>query len=666
MTQSQIAPETTRLVRAAQAGSPGALDALVAEHLPLVYNIIGRALAGHPDVDDVVQDTMLRAIRGLPGLREPDRFRSWLIAIAYRQIQLYLRSRRALRQRRVPEPVELAEPDFADDAAAEIVVADQRRELVEAARWLDDGDRRLLGLWWQEASGDLTRNELASALDVAPKHAAVRVQRMKAQLDAARGVVRALRARPRCPELAEQVRRWNGVADPLWRKRLVRHVRECPACEPRRRGLIAPEELLLGIAALPVPAGLLAGLQAAPAKLSLLGLFQHKTVAVAAATTFAVGGGIAYAVYHETLPPGETITVTPTLAPRSAAPGIAGAISPPPAATSPAAASPVVLREIVVAPDGSDDGDGTPARPLATLGKAIATVQPGQTISLRGGTYRLTSPVSITTSGTSGEPIVLRGYRDERPVLDASGISADKWAITQHSSWWTIQGLEIKNARSHAYVCSACTHMVFRGLALHDNARSGLMLRDPGTAENQVLNSDFYDNGTGLSVQFGDGDGNLVRGNRSWGNAASGYDLGGFTSPVTVEYNWAYRNATNGFALAGGPSAGAPAHKLRHDVAWDNGGHGFTDDGAGGSASIVNSTAFRNGGAGFAFPVGSPLLRSDVAVGNERPDAPSGAEESAFRSTDPSSAEGPRRDDGSFPRTAFLVTGNGKGASMGG
>ncbi|MFF5291177.1 sigma-70 family RNA polymerase sigma factor [Paractinoplanes globisporus] len=645
-------------MRQAQAGRREALDELVTEHLPLVYNIIGRALAGHPDVDDVVQETMLRAIRGLPGLREPDRFRSWLVAIAYRQIQLYLRSRRATRMRRLPEAVEIADPDFADRATAEIVVADQRRELIEAASWLDDGDRRLLGLWWQEASGELTRGELAEALDVRPKHAAVRVQRMKAQLDLARGVVRALHARPRCPELGEQLRRWNGVADPLWRKRLARHIRECPACGSLGGGLVAPEDLLLGMAALPVPAGLVIG--ASQVKLSLLGLMQHKTMAVAAATTVAVGGGLAYAVYHETLPPGgETVTVTPTLA-RSAQPGVAGRVAPTP-----------FRKEIVVAPNGSDDGDGSSAQPLATLGKAVSIVRPGQTISLRGGTYRLSTPISITTSGTADEPIVLRNYRDERPVLDASGISADKWAITQHSSWWAVQGLEIKNSRSHAYVCSACTHMQFRGLAMHGNARSGLMLRDPGTADNQVLNSDFYDNGTGLSIQFGDGDDNLVRGNRAWDNDTSGYDLGDFGSPVTLEYNWAYRNTHNGFALAGGTVAAA--HSLRHDVAWDNGGPGFTDDGAGASISLVNSTAFRNGGAGFALPNGSPLLRSDVAVGNKTPATLSGTAvqsrndwAATFRSTDPTSAEGPRRADGSLPRTDFLVTGNGTGASMGG
>jgi RNA polymerase sigma factor (sigma-70 family) len=655
---------TQSLVRDAQAGHTDALEELLAEHLPLVYNIIGRALAGHPDVDDVVQDTMLRAIRGLPGLREPERFRSWLISIAYRQIQLYLRSRRTTQQRRAPAPVDLAlaEPDFADEAAAEIVVADQRRELIEAARWLDDGDRRLLGLWWQEASGELTRSELASALEVQPKHAAVRVQRMKAQLDAARGVVRALRARPRCAELTEQLRRWNGVADPLWRKRLTRHVRGCPACEPRRHGLVPPEELLLGMGALPVPAGLLLGLKATPVKLSLFGLLQHKTLTAATATTVALGGGIAYAVYHETLPPGgETVTVTPTLVPRSAAPGVAGR------------ASPVALRELIVSPKGSDDGDGSASRPFATLGKAISVVTAGQTISLRGGIYRLTSPIEIDTSGTADKPIVLRGYRDERPVLDAAGIAADKWAITQHSSWWSVQGLEIKGARSHAYVCGSCSHMVFRDLSMHDNGRSGLMLRDPGTAGNQVLNSDFFDNGTGLSVQFGDGSGNLLRGNRSWGNDAAGYDLGGFRSPVTVEYNWAYRNGQSGFVLAGRQSGAPPGHPLRHDVAWDNGGNGFTDDGAGAPVSIVNSTAFRNAAAGFAFPNGSPLLRSDVAVGNKTPARLSDTTQESrndwnatFRSTDPASAEGARRDDGALPRTDFLVTGNGTGASMGG
>ncbi len=74
-------------VIAAQAGDAHALDSLMSSYLPLVYNIVGRALNGHADVDDVVQETMLRAVRGLGDLRDPAAFRSWLVAVAIRQVR---------------------------------------------------------------------------------------------------------------------------------------------------------------------------------------------------------------------------------------------------------------------------------------------------------------------------------------------------------------------------------------------------------------------------------------------------------------------------------------------------------------------------------------------------------------------------------------------------
>ncbi|MET0415095.1 MAG: sigma-70 family RNA polymerase sigma factor, partial [Actinoplanes sp.] len=604
MTQSQVLPDTTRLVTAARDGDREALAELIAVHLPLIYNIIGRALDGDPDVDDVVQETMLRAIGSLPALREPGRFRSWLVSIAYRQIQLHIRACRLARQRRLPEPVDVPDPrgDFAERTAAELVVADQRRELLEAARWLDDGDRRLLGLWWQEASGELTRTELAAALDVRPKHAAVRVQRMKAQLDAARGMVRAMRARPRCPSLSEQLRRWDGVADPLWRKRLVRHVRDCPVCGLRREGLVAPEELLLGIAALPVPVAVATGFGGAFLKAG--SFLPHKLMAAAAAATVVVGGGLAYAVYHSPAP-AEDIAVAPPLpVVRPSAPGVvvqtreAAPASSATATTLPVAGLGVQRADIFVAPRGSDSGDGSEARPYGSIAKAVSEVRPGQTIALRGGTYRPSEGLEIKTSGTAAKRIVLSNYRDERPVIDAAGVPADQWTVTQSGSFWTVQGLEILNAKSHAYVCSACRANVFRRLAMHDNVRSGMMLRDDGTTGNQVLDSDFWANeGIGLGVQFGGGDGNLVRGNRFWGNGASGLDLK-FDDQVTVEYNWSYDNGGNGFVLTG-----AGAHRLRHNAAWDNRNHGFTDDAGDPAAlSLDNNTAFRNSRTGFALP----------------------------------------------------------------
>jgi parallel beta-helix repeat protein len=202
-----------------------------------------------------------------------------------------------------------------------------------------------------------------------------------------------------------------------------------------------------------------------------------------------------------------------------------------------------------------------------------------------------------------------------------------------------------------------------------------MMLRDDGTIGNRVLDSDFAGGGgIGLGVQFGSGDGNLVRGNRFAGNAASGLDLS-FGSPVKVEYNWSYDNGGNGFVLTG-----SGAHELRHNAAWDNQNHGFTDDAGGANAalSLTNNTAFHNGGTGFALPTSAVTLRSNTAVDNAAPvSAGAAAAQSrnswqqqppwtaaVFRSTDPAVAESTRPPTGKLPTTDFLTTGNGIGASM--
>ncbi|MFI6574634.1 RNA polymerase sigma factor [Nocardiopsis sp. NPDC050513] len=250
------------LVIAARAGDQRAMDALVAEYLPLVYNVVGRALDGHADVDDVVQETMVRAVRGLPRLRRPEDFRSWLVAIAMRQITDRGRARQRVlaRSRTLEESEEVADPggDFADLTVLRLELTGQRRETAEATRWLDQDDRRLLSLWWLEAMGELTRGELASALRLSNAHAAVRVQRVKERLSAARAVVRALDGRPLCADLAPLADRWDGRPGPLWRKRFSRHIRECASCGNAFTGQVPTERLLASFSLVPVPLALLA------------------------------------------------------------------------------------------------------------------------------------------------------------------------------------------------------------------------------------------------------------------------------------------------------------------------------------------------------------------------------------------------------------------------
>src|SRR3954467_14257056 len=202
-------PDTATVV-AVRAGDPAAVDRLVAGYLPLVYTIVGRARAGHADVDDVVQDTMLRVLRNLGDLRDPAAFRSWLVAITVRQVRERYRARRGAPDALVNEDIRDPGADFTDLAITRLELSGQRQETAEATRWLDEDNRELLSLWWLEASGELTRDEIVAAPDVPRQRAAVRIQRMKGQLETARVVVRALAATPPCPDRQVLTQDWDG------------------------------------------------------------------------------------------------------------------------------------------------------------------------------------------------------------------------------------------------------------------------------------------------------------------------------------------------------------------------------------------------------------------------------------------------------------------------
>ena len=258
-TSGRRAPDPGVVV-AARDGDARALDALLADVFPLVYNIVGRALDGHADVDDVVQETLLRVVRGLSGLREPEAFRSWLVAIAVRQVRDRQQERhRAFAHNSALDALQdLADPaaDFVADGIRSLGLAERRRVVTSAMRWLDADNRTLLALWWLEEIGELERPDLAAALGLSAKHAAVRVLRMKEQMQTACMVVKALQAEPGCRKLREITQGWDLTPSPLWRKRVSRHVRECDECWHYVGDLLPVDSAVRALPLLPVPAAL--------------------------------------------------------------------------------------------------------------------------------------------------------------------------------------------------------------------------------------------------------------------------------------------------------------------------------------------------------------------------------------------------------------------------
>ncbi|BFV61230.1 hypothetical protein KCMC57_up63340 [Kitasatospora sp. CMC57] len=700
-------PTGAGLVEAARDGDARARAALFGDYLPLVYNIVGRGLNGHPDVDDVVQETMVRAMRALPSLREPERFRSWIVAIAVRQMHDHgRRHRAAARLADLPEAAGIPDPagDFAELAVDRQALARAGQDLLEAGRWLTDDHRETLALWWQECAGQLTRVEVAEVLRLSVPHTAVRIQRMKAKLEAAVGVLAAWRARPRCPELGALAD--SGAASRVL-TRLTRHVTTCARCAAAVAARDSIDELPIRLGSLAIPALLAAripglaaqhGTATGPVAAFLRAVSPRRGPAAWRRVLVAGAAGaaaVALALYLEPLPrtPQVPGVPGPAASASAAAPSAAPSVSPGPASTAaaaspdtraPAAYSGVAAGDHYVAPNGDDANPGTLDRPFATISRALAASAPGQTVAVRGGTYRPTATVSLAGTGTGERRITVSNYRDEQPVLDGSRLPAGTWFVVQRGGFLTVRGLRIVNAPDRAYVCESCHDTVLARLDVHGNGQAGLLLRGADTHDNLVADSDFHDNhetgGTGgyadgLAFKDGAGGGNRVRGCRMYDNSGDGVDLDGFAGAVTVEHTWAFGNGVNRWGTASFSAGGSGfklggvqvSHVLTDSAAWDNAGFGVTEAGGTGAHRLARDTAFRNGAAGFAFVSSAATVRDSLALANH-PDAwlgervthsansweQPGWTTASLDVTDAASATAPRGPDGRLPVTSFL------------
>ena len=347
---------------------------------------------------------------------------------------------------------------------------------------------------------------------------------------------------------------------------------------------------------------------------------------------------------------------------------------------------------LFVATTGSDSGAGTQASPYKTINKAVSVAQAGQTILVRGGTYRPTSTIKATTSGTAASRITLRPYSAEKVVLDLSSLPSGNWGLDVRANYWIVQDLEVKNGPSHAIVCTSCSYDIFQRLNSHDNQDSGLALRGANTVGNLISNSDFHhnhddvtlgQNADGLAIKFGSGAGNVIRGVRLYDNSDDGLDTWAFTSPIKVLNSWAYGNGVNrwnikgfegngnGFKLGGGSPVPAVAHVVTGSKAWDNAGNGFTENSNPGSLVLTKNTAFRNSASGYFFSVSTAKLTANLDLKNTKSVSIGGkvtASGNSWQSstaakvanTDPTVAEGARAADGSLPSTTFLVDSTGR------
>lgn len=145
-------------LRAAQAGDRAAMEALLADSLPRMRNLVRYLIRGDDDVDDIVQEALLAVVRGLAGFRGDGRLESWIDRIVARTTFACLRRSRkhdaATDAHAEPERLGVAEPLDERYAA--------RRRAVRLLDQLPEEQRHALVL--HHVVG-MTAREIATQLD---------------------------------------------------------------------------------------------------------------------------------------------------------------------------------------------------------------------------------------------------------------------------------------------------------------------------------------------------------------------------------------------------------------------------------------------------------------------------------------------------------------------
>ena len=112
-------------------------------------------------------------------------------------------------------------------------------------------------------------------------------------------------------------------------------------------------------------------------------------------------------------------------------------VTPPTPPTTPPI-TPTTGQTYFIAPNGNDDNPGNEAQPWLTIHKAVGTLNAGETVLIKNGTY--TGGLYIQRSGLPGKPITFRAFPGASPVVNVN--QSTSGAFLEGVSYINIDGLD--------------------------------------------------------------------------------------------------------------------------------------------------------------------------------------------------------------------------------
>ncbi|GLB51673.1 hypothetical protein NBRC110019_07120 [Neptunitalea chrysea] len=282
-----------------------------------------------------------------------------------------------------------------------------------------------------------------------------------------------------------------------------------------------------------------------------------------------------------------------------------------------------------VSTSGNDSNSGTSTgNAFATLTKAISVVSAGDYIYIEGGTYSYSSTIVIDRSknGTSSNPIRVFAHNSQTVVLDFSGqsTSSSNRGIVMDAFYWHWKGITIEGAGDNGMLLSGNYNHI-EDCIFKENRDTGLQLSRYDTdydsisewpSNNTIEDCEAYDNkdpdnedADGFAAKLTCGTGNKFIRCVAHHNIDDGWDLytKSDTGAIGIVYfeecishnNGSLTNgSTSGNGDKNGYKLGSSAHNINHQlvrcIAFNNGKHGFADNGNVGNIKFVNCTSYNN------------------------------------------------------------------------
>ena len=163
------------LVQAARTGDAEAFGHLVRRYQGLIYGLAYHHVGNFADAQDIAQEAFVKAFRGIDRLQQPERFASWLKAIATNECKMALRGSRQT----VPlEQVELS-PSYASLAEQSWKRQQHQADIRRAVDSLPERSRLTVTLHY--LSG-LSHSEIGEFLDMPANAVAQQLHRARRQL----------------------------------------------------------------------------------------------------------------------------------------------------------------------------------------------------------------------------------------------------------------------------------------------------------------------------------------------------------------------------------------------------------------------------------------------------------------------------------------------------